>query len=44
MTNNGKPIADAESLEPPLQALRRCRAAAALSDLQREAERSGAMR
>ena len=46
VTNNGKPIAilsatDAESLEASLQALRRCRAAAAVSDIQREAVRSG---
>lgn len=46
VTNNGKPIAilsatDAESLEASLQALRQCRAAAALSDIQREAERTG---
>ena len=45
VTNNGKPIAilsatDAESLEPSLRNLRRCRAADALSGLQREAERS----
>lgn len=46
LTNNGKPIAilsatDAESLERSLRNLRRCRAADALSGLQREAERSG---
>ena len=46
VTNNGKPIAilsatDAESLEMSLRNLRRCRAADALSGLQREAERSG---
>lgn len=46
VTNNGKPIAilsatDAESLERSLRNLRRCRAADALSGLQREAERSG---
>lgn len=46
LTNNGKPIAilsatDAESLETSLRNLRRCRAADALSGLQREAERSG---
>lgn len=46
LTNNGKPIAilsatDAESLEASLRNLRRCRAADALSGLQREAERSG---
>lgn len=46
VTNNGKPIAilsatDAESLEASLRNLRRCRAADALSGLQREAERSG---
>ena len=46
VTNNGKPIAilsatDAESLEASLRNLRRCRAADALSGLQREAERRG---
>lgn len=46
VTNNGRPIAilsatDAESFEASLRNLRRCRAADALSGLQREAERRG---
>ena len=46
VTNNGRPIAilsatDAESFEASLRNLRRCRAADALSNLQREAERRG---
>ena len=46
VTHNGKPIAilsatDAESLEASLRNLRRCRAAATLSSLQRGAERGG---
>ena len=46
VTNNGRPIAilsatDAESFEASLGNLRRCRAADALSGLQREAERRG---
>lgn len=46
VTNNGKPIAilsatDAESFEASVRNLRRCRAADALSSLQRESERRG---
>ena len=46
VTNNGKPIAilsatDAGSFEASLRNLRRCRAADALSGLQREAEQRG---
>ena len=46
VTNNGRPIAilsatDADSFEASLRDLRRCRAADALSGLQREAERRG---
>ena len=46
VTNNGKPVAilcatDAESLEGSLRNIRRCRAADALSDLQRDATRRG---
>ena len=46
VTNNGKPIAilsatDAESFEASLQNLRRCRAADALTRLQRQAEAHG---
>ena len=46
VTNNGQPIAilsatDADSFEASLRNLRRCRAADALSYLQREAERRG---
>ena len=46
VTNNGKPVAilsatDAESLERSLRNIRRCRAADALSGLQRDAARRG---
>ena len=46
VTNNGRPIAilsatDADSFEASLRNLRRCRAADALSGLQRESERRG---
>lgn len=46
VTNNGKPVAilsatDAESLERSLHHIRRCRAADALSGLQRGAARRG---
>ena len=46
VTNNGKPIAilsatDSESFEASLRNLRRCRAADALSGLQRQAEQRG---
>ena len=46
VTNNGKPVAilsatDAESFEASLRNLRRARAGAALSGLQRQAERRG---
>lgn len=46
VTNNGKPVAilsatDAESLERSLRNIRRCRAADAVSGLQRDAARRG---